>query len=228
MAGINLSIFKNTKNKDAALKFVKFMTSAETQTALGKPFSSLPVLKAATPNFTDNADEAKTFSDIYASKSKPLPLVPAEDQFESTVGKAMNRCSPTIATGGTVSTDDIKAATEDALSSRSQPPANGARVVPVTPGTTRPDARTYRKVSSRGCCNGTRRITTEAPAGVRAQDGRRPRPSGWWLPYAAAGTGHRLRTGHPRHPDGDGHLDELPQTDQVRSSPTGATLLSPG
>ena len=114
VAGINLSIFKNTKNKDAALKFVKFMTSPETQTALDKPFSALPVLNGATPNFTDNADEAKTFADIYATKSKPLPLVPAEDQFESTVGKAMNQMFAKIASGGTVSTDDIKNAMKTA------------------------------------------------------------------------------------------------------------------
>jgi multiple sugar transport system substrate-binding protein len=114
VAGINLSIFKNTKNKDAALKFVNFMTSAETQTALDKPFSALPVLNAATPNFTDNAEEAKTFADIYATKSKPLPLVPAEDQFESTVGKAMNQMFAKIASGGTVSTDDIRTAMKTA------------------------------------------------------------------------------------------------------------------
>ncbi|WP_284975698.1 sugar ABC transporter substrate-binding protein [Arthrobacter sp. efr-133-TYG-104] len=114
VAGINLSIFKNTKNKDAALKFVNFMTSAETQTALDKPFSALPVLNGATPNFTDNATEAKTFSDIYSTKSKPLPLVPAEDQFESTVGKAMNQMFAKIASGGTVSTDDIRTAMKTA------------------------------------------------------------------------------------------------------------------
>ncbi len=114
IAGINMSVFKNTKNKDAALKFVNFMTSAETQTALDKPFAALPVLKDAKPNFTDNAEEAKTFADIYATKSKPLPLVPAEDQFESTVGKAMNQMFAKIASGGTVSTDDIKAAMKTA------------------------------------------------------------------------------------------------------------------
>jgi multiple sugar transport system substrate-binding protein len=114
VAGINLSIFKNTKNKDAALKFVKYMTDANTQTTLGKPFSSLPVLKGAKPVFTDNAAEAATFQDIYATKSKPLPLVPAEDQFESTVGKAMNGLFGKIATGGTVSADDVKAALQDA------------------------------------------------------------------------------------------------------------------
>ena len=114
VAGINLSIFKNTKHKDAALKFVKYMTDATTQTTLGKPFSSLPVLKDAKPVFTTDATEAATFQDIYNTKSKPLPLVPAEDQFESTVGKAMNGMFAKIATGGTVSADDVKAALKTA------------------------------------------------------------------------------------------------------------------
>jgi multiple sugar transport system substrate-binding protein len=114
VAGINLSIFKNTKNKDAALKFVKYMTDATTQTTLGKPFASLPVLKDAKPVFTDNAEEAAIFSDIYNTKSKPLPLVPAEDQYESTVGKAMNSMFAKIATGGTVTADDVKAALKTA------------------------------------------------------------------------------------------------------------------
>ena len=108
VAGINLSIFKNTKNKDAALKFVNYMTSAETQKTLGKPFAALPVLKDEKPVFTDNAEEAATFQKIYTTMSKPLPLVPAEDQFESTVGKAMNSMFSKVATGGTVSVDEIK------------------------------------------------------------------------------------------------------------------------
>ncbi|MEV6410142.1 sugar ABC transporter substrate-binding protein [Kribbella sp. NPDC051718] len=114
VAGINLSIFKNTKHKDAALKFVKYMTDATTQTTLGKPFSSLPVLKDAKPVFTTDVAEAATFQDVYNTKSKPLPLVPAEDQFESTVGKAMNGLFAKIATGGTVSADDVKAVLQTA------------------------------------------------------------------------------------------------------------------
>ncbi|MGO2540724.1 ABC transporter substrate-binding protein [Specibacter sp. AOP5-B1-6] len=110
VAGINMSIFKNTKNKDGALEFVKFMTSEATQAELDKPFAALPVLADVTPTFTEDAELAKTFSDIYANKSKPLPLVPAEDQFESTVGKAMNQMFATVASGGTVSKEDIKAA----------------------------------------------------------------------------------------------------------------------
>jgi multiple sugar transport system substrate-binding protein len=114
IAGINLSVFKNTKNKTGALEFVKFMTSAAEQGVLDKPYSALPVLKGVTPTFTSNATEAKTFSDIYNTMAQPLPLVPAEDQFESTVGKAMNALFATIATGGTVSTSDIKAALQTA------------------------------------------------------------------------------------------------------------------
>ena len=114
IAGINLSIFKNTKNKDAALEFVKFMTSEDTQNAVGKPFASLPVLEGVAPSFTDNAEEAATFQEIYSTMSQPLPLVPAEDQFESTVGKAMNEMFATIATGGTVSESDIEKALQTA------------------------------------------------------------------------------------------------------------------
>jgi len=114
IAGINLSIFKNTDNKDGALKFVKFMTSEATQSELGKPFASLPVLNGVKPTFTDNAEEAATFQNIYSTMSKPLPLVPAEDQFESTVGKAMNEMFAKIATGGTVSEADIKTALQTA------------------------------------------------------------------------------------------------------------------
>ena len=114
VAGINLSIMKNTKNKDAALQFVKYMTSESTQTTLGKPYATLPVLNGAKANFTTNAEEAATFQKIYNTMSKPLPLVPAEDQFENTVGKAMNDMFAKIATGGTVSDSDIKAALKTA------------------------------------------------------------------------------------------------------------------
>ncbi|WP_285116171.1 sugar ABC transporter substrate-binding protein [Leifsonia sp. fls2-241-R2A-40a] len=114
IAGINLSIFKNTKQKDAALKFVKYMTSKDVQTTLGKPYASLPVLNDAKAVFTDNAEEAATFQKIYNTMSKPLPLVPAEDQFENTVGKAMNDMFAKIATGSTVSDSDIKTALKNA------------------------------------------------------------------------------------------------------------------
>ncbi|NYI67651.1 ABC transporter substrate-binding protein [Spelaeicoccus albus] len=110
VAGINLSVFKNTDNKAGALKFVKFMTSKDVQKTLDKPYSALPVLKDGKVTFTSKAKEAKTFQKIYNTMSKPLPLVANEDQFESTVGKAMNKMFAQIATGKSITKSDIKQA----------------------------------------------------------------------------------------------------------------------
>jgi len=112
--GINISIYKNTKHKDAALKFVKYMTSAETQNVLGKPYVSIPVLKDVEPTFTDDPALAKTFQDIYNDASAPYPLVPLEGAFETNVGNAVNNLFATIATGGTVSSSDVKKALQTA------------------------------------------------------------------------------------------------------------------
>ncbi|MCC2322367.1 ABC transporter substrate-binding protein [Cellulomonas xiejunii] len=114
VAGINISIFGNTEHPDEALQLVEHMTSEDVQTTLGKPFSSLPVLKDATAVFTDDPELAETFTQIYNERSAPLPLVPAEDQFETTVGQAMNKMFATIATGGTVSAEDVREAMQTA------------------------------------------------------------------------------------------------------------------
>jgi multiple sugar transport system substrate-binding protein len=114
VAGINISIFKNTKNQDAALKFVKFMTSPEEQAILDKPFTALPVVKGGTVNFTDNKAEAATFALVLATMSEPLPPIPAESAFETNVGAAVNGLLAQAATGKAVSTSDIKAALQQA------------------------------------------------------------------------------------------------------------------
>src|SRR5665647_1315618 len=114
VAGINLSIFKNTKNQDAALRFVKFMTSPEEQAILDKPFTALPVVKGGTVNFTDNKAEAATFALVLATMSEPLPRIAAESAFETNVGAAVNGLLAQAATGKAVSTSDIKAALQQA------------------------------------------------------------------------------------------------------------------
>jgi len=114
VAGINLSIFKNTKNQDAALQFVKFMTSPEEQAILDKPFTALPVVKGGTVNFTDNKAEAAAFAQVLATKAEALPRVPAESAFETNVGAAVNSLLAQAATGKDVSISDIKAALQQA------------------------------------------------------------------------------------------------------------------
>jgi multiple sugar transport system substrate-binding protein len=114
VAGINLSIFKNTKNSAGALKFVKFMTSKDTQATLDKPFTALPVIKGGTVNFTDNPAEAKAFQSVLTTRAVPLPLVPAEAAYETNVGNAVNALIAQAATGKSVTDSDIKAALQEA------------------------------------------------------------------------------------------------------------------
>jgi multiple sugar transport system substrate-binding protein len=114
VAGINLSIFNNTKNKDGALKFVKFMTSKDTQATLDKPFTALPVIKGGTVNFTDNPAEAKAFQSVLQTRAEPLPLVPAEAAYETNVGNAVNSLVAQAATGKPVTDSDVKAALQEA------------------------------------------------------------------------------------------------------------------
>jgi len=114
VAGINLSIFKNTKNKDAALKFVNFMTSKEEQAILDKPFTALPVVKGGTVNFTDSKEEATAFADVLATKAVPLPLVPQESAYETNVGNAVVQLLASAAAGKSVGDAEIKAALQEA------------------------------------------------------------------------------------------------------------------
>lgn len=112
IAGINISIFKNTKHKDAALQFVKYMTSKAVQAQLNGAYKSLPVLKGMSPSLGDTvpADAAMVLGDVFDNHAKALPVVPAEAAFETAVGKAMNQMFATAATGGTVTADDVRSA----------------------------------------------------------------------------------------------------------------------
>ncbi len=114
VAGINLSVFKNTKNKDASLQLVKFLTSKEEQAILDKPFTALPVVKGGTVNFTDNKDEADVFAGVLANRSVPLPLVAAESSYETNVGNAVNQLLAQAASGKAPTDADIKAALQAA------------------------------------------------------------------------------------------------------------------
>ncbi|WP_152354058.1 ABC transporter substrate-binding protein [Brachybacterium subflavum] len=117
LAGINIAIMDSTKNRDGALKFVKYMTSADAQKELDKPFAALPVLKDGEPTFTDDAQQADMFMEVYSERAEPLPLVAWEDQFETSVGQAMNDMFAKIATGGKVTADDVRTALKTAQDS---------------------------------------------------------------------------------------------------------------
>jgi multiple sugar transport system substrate-binding protein len=102
VAGINLAVFKNTKNMSAALKFVKFMTSTPEQESLNATYGSLPTVSAAysDPAFTTPA--VSTFRSILSTTAAPMPEVPQESNFETTVGTAIIHLYTDAATGHTV------------------------------------------------------------------------------------------------------------------------------
>ncbi|MDO4899692.1 ABC transporter substrate-binding protein [Actinomyces sp.] len=114
VAGINIAVFANTGNRDGALQLVKYLTEAQQQATLGEQFKTLPVLKDEVPTFTDDDAEAAVFMDVYENRAKPLPLVPAEDQFESSVGQAMNDMFASVATGTVLTADDVRKALQSA------------------------------------------------------------------------------------------------------------------
>ncbi|MBE1484419.1 sugar ABC transporter substrate-binding protein [Plantactinospora soyae] len=110
VAGINISVFKNTENRDGALELVKFLTSSGEQQILNKALGSLPVVKDA---YSDPAFETpviKVFQDVLANTAGPLPQVPEESKFETTVGSGMRDLFAKIASGQPVGEAEVAAA----------------------------------------------------------------------------------------------------------------------
>ena len=54
------------------------------------------------------------FAGVLATKSAPLPLIPAESEFETNVGNAVNGLLAEAATGKDVTTAEIKTALQAA------------------------------------------------------------------------------------------------------------------
>ncbi|MFI7608319.1 ABC transporter substrate-binding protein [Micromonospora sp. NPDC049366] len=114
VAGINMAIFKHTKNRDAALSFVKFMTSDEEQTLLNKTYGSLPAVKTAGSDPAFSAPEQKVIQETLSTTAAPLPQVPDESTFETLVGTAMKELFADAASGKPVTEESVKKKLTDA------------------------------------------------------------------------------------------------------------------
>jgi multiple sugar transport system substrate-binding protein len=113
VAGINIAAFKG-KNESAALKFIKFMTSKPEQVTLNKQYGALPVTKEASSDPTFQTADNKVFVDVLAQTSAPMPMVPNESQFETTVGNGMKDLIAQAATGKPVTSADVQKTLADA------------------------------------------------------------------------------------------------------------------
>ncbi|WLQ62497.1 sugar ABC transporter substrate-binding protein [Streptomyces sp. NBC_01208] len=114
VAGINMAVFRNTRNIDGAKKFVKFMTSDEEQKILCKTYGSIPPVKAAQSDPAFAAPELKVLRDTLATSAAPLPQVPNESQFETAVGTAVKELFADAAAGTPVTTESVRARLEKA------------------------------------------------------------------------------------------------------------------
>ena len=109
VAGINLSIFDNTKNKDASLQLVNFLTSKDEQVILNKAFQSLPVINEAYNDPAFQTPFIQNFKDVLAKHSEPMPLIAKEGEMETIIGGTIKQLLAKAATTG-VSDADIKSA----------------------------------------------------------------------------------------------------------------------
>jgi multiple sugar transport system substrate-binding protein len=114
VAGINLAIFKDTKNLSAAEQFVKFMTSTPEQESLNATYGSLPTVSAAYTDPAFHTPAVTTFRSILSNTAAPMPEVPAEANFETTVGTAIVHLFADAATGKTVTSAMIAQALSQA------------------------------------------------------------------------------------------------------------------
>ncbi|MFL5442796.1 MAG: ABC transporter substrate-binding protein [Myxococcales bacterium] len=110
VAGINVSVFQNSGHKDAALAFVKFLTSPAQQVSLNTQFGSLPVVKEAQNDQAFDTPNLKTFNRILAEHAEPMPLINEEGQMETFIGDALKQLISRAATKGSVSEAEVKSA----------------------------------------------------------------------------------------------------------------------
>jgi len=108
VAGINIAIFKNSRNLAAAEKFVKFMTSDGEQMVLSSKYGSIPPISSALQSPQFATPELSVLRNVLSTSAAPLPQVPGESQFEQLVGTAIKNLFADAAAGHPVSAQTVQ------------------------------------------------------------------------------------------------------------------------
>ncbi len=108
VAGINIGVFKNSKNEAGALKLVDFLTGPDEQMILNGAFGDLPVVPQAYADPRFQTPEIQTFKSVLANSAETLPMIPQEAQFETLVGNAVKQLVAQAAAGRPVDDRVIK------------------------------------------------------------------------------------------------------------------------
>ncbi|MDI5973962.1 sugar ABC transporter substrate-binding protein [Streptomyces sp. SL13] len=107
-AGINMAVFKNSKNLSGAEKFVNFMTSTAEQKIINGKYGSISPVQAAASQAVNPTPELATLKQVLANNSAPLPQVADESNFETLVGTAMKNLFADAAGGKSVTDSTVK------------------------------------------------------------------------------------------------------------------------
>jgi len=115
IAGTNISIFNFTKNKDAALELVKFMTSPEEQLILNKAYRMIsPVQGVPADAFSEWPELAQIWPQILQNNAIPMALVSTVSAYQNAVGGGVVQLFAQAATGKPVTEADVKAMLDQA------------------------------------------------------------------------------------------------------------------
>jgi multiple sugar transport system substrate-binding protein len=91
LGGSNLSVFQYTKHKDAALKFIAYMSKPETQLKWMKMTNSLPAAKEAWKDKSLQEDPYyKTFGQ-QMENAKPMPMIKQFEEIAQTYLKSFEK-----------------------------------------------------------------------------------------------------------------------------------------
>src|SRR5690606_18183017 len=113
VAGINVAAFQG-ENEEEALKLIDFLTSKEEQVTLNQKFGALPVTTEASQAPEFQTARNKVFVDVLANTSAPMPMIPNESQFETTVGNGMKDLIAQAATGKQVGQAEVRKSLQEA------------------------------------------------------------------------------------------------------------------
>ena len=112
IGGSNLSVFKNSKNRDAAWKFVSYLMKPEVQVKWYQTVADLPSVQAAWDNEALAGDaQLKVFGD-QLDKAKAPPAIPTWEQIAAGMDTELEK----IAKGTESATDAAKAMQAQATS----------------------------------------------------------------------------------------------------------------
>ncbi|MFD8545874.1 ABC transporter substrate-binding protein [Streptomyces sp. NPDC059649] len=109
LAGINVAVFRNTHNLNGARKFVKFLTSDAEQRLLNKTYGAIPPVTSAQRDPAFDRQDTRVLRETLTRSATPLPQLPDEAQFETSVGTAIKDLFADAAAGHPVTTASVRA-----------------------------------------------------------------------------------------------------------------------